>query len=115
MNQNIFQKTKEEKQKLKEFKKSQKERKTYLKKEMSYDIVLLDKGPNIYKGENELDDNFPVYGDYYYTANGHVIRSDVFGTVKDLKRDLYNYEKSPVKGIKKIIIRNCNIYKREKK
>jgi len=35
-----------------------------------------------------LDDDYPVYGDYLYIADGKVIRSDVFGTVRDLKRDL---------------------------
>jgi hypothetical protein len=33
-----------------------------------------------------LDDSYRVYGDYTYVADGKVIRSDVFGTVRDLKR-----------------------------
>lgn len=33
-----------------------------------------------------LDDGYKVYGDYLYVADGKVIRSDVFGTVRDLKR-----------------------------
>lgn len=34
-----------------------------------------------------LPDDYPVYGDYLYVADGRVVRSDVFGTVRDLKRD----------------------------
>jgi hypothetical protein len=36
--------------------------------------------------EPVLDDGYKVYGDYLYVADGKVIRSDVFGTVRDLKR-----------------------------
>ena len=49
-------------------------------------------------GENVLDDSYPVYGDYLYVADGKVIRSDIFGTVRDLKRDT---------GAKEI--RRCNM------
>ena len=35
-----------------------------------------------------LSDDYRVYGDYLYVADGKVVRSDVFGTVRDLKRDL---------------------------
>lgn len=38
--------------------------------------------------EPVLPDDYPVYGDYLYVADGRVIRSDVFGTVRDLKRDV---------------------------
>jgi hypothetical protein len=34
-----------------------------------------------------LEDDYKVYGDYFYVADGKVIRSDVFGTVRDLKRN----------------------------
>lgn len=36
--------------------------------------------------EPVLSDDYKVYGDYLYVADGKVIRSDVFGTVRDLKR-----------------------------
>ena len=35
-----------------------------------------------------LDDDYPVFGDYLYFADDRLIRSDIFGTVRDLKRDL---------------------------
>jgi hypothetical protein len=42
--------------------------------------------------ERILDDDYPVYGDYLYVITrgdvSKVIRSDVHGTVKDLKRDM---------------------------
>lgn len=38
--------------------------------------------------EPELDDNYPVYGDYLYMVDGRRERSDVFGSVRDLKRDI---------------------------
>lgn len=49
-------------------------------------------------GETVLDDAYPVYGDYLYVADGKVIRSDVFGTVRHLKADT---------GAKEI--RRCNM------
>ena len=49
-------------------------------------------------GETVLNDNYPVYGDYLYVADEKVVRSDVFGTVRDLKRDT---------GAKEI--RRCNL------
>ncbi|NTS31308.1 hypothetical protein HQ945_08570 [Phyllobacterium sp. BT25] len=52
--------------------------------------------------ERELPDDYPVYGDYLYVADGKVIRSDVFGTVRDLRRDT---------GAK--VITSCDIYGRE--
>lgn len=48
--------------------------------------------------EPVLADNFPVYGDYLYVADGRVVRSDVFGTVRDLKRN-----------VKATEIRRCNM------
>jgi len=38
--------------------------------------------------EPVLDDDYPVHADYWYVADGKPVRSDVFGTVRDLKRDL---------------------------
>jgi hypothetical protein len=38
--------------------------------------------------EPVLADDYKVYGDYLYVADGKVIRSDIFGTVRDLKRDI---------------------------
>lgn len=35
-----------------------------------------------------LSDDYPVYGDYLYFADDKLIRSDIFGDVSDLKRDL---------------------------
>ncbi len=37
-----------------------------------------------------LDNDYPVFGDYLYFADNRLIRSDVFGNVSDLKRDLKN-------------------------
>ena len=34
------------------------------------------------------EDDYPVFGDYLYFAEDKLIVSDIFGTVKDLKRDL---------------------------
>lgn len=60
--------------------------------------------------EEPLDDNHPVYGDYLYVADGKVIRSNVlYGTVRDLKRDLFKYYKMEVK-----VITNCDIFGRRK-
>lgn len=38
--------------------------------------------------EDILDDDFKVHWDYLYVADGKVIRSDIRGTVADLRRDL---------------------------
>lgn len=38
--------------------------------------------------EKELSNDYPVYWDYLYKADGKLIRSDIQGTVLDLKRDL---------------------------
>lgn len=58
--------------------------------------------------ERELPDNHPVYWDYFYVCDGKVIRSDIKGTIIDLKRDLrsmgYDAEK----------ITNCDIRGRSK-
>jgi hypothetical protein len=38
--------------------------------------------------EEVLPDNCPVYVDFLYVCDGKVIKSEVTGTVSDLKRDL---------------------------
>jgi len=46
---------------------------------------------SILPSEQLLNDSYPVYGDYLYVIDdngGKVIRSDVFGTVGSLKKDL---------------------------
>lgn len=35
-----------------------------------------------------LEDNYPVFYGYWYVADDKPVRSDVQGTVRDLKRDL---------------------------
>ena len=53
--------------------------------------------------EEILPDDYPIYGDYLYVADGKVIRSDWHGvTVAKLKREL---------GAKEI--RRCDIYGRK--
>jgi hypothetical protein len=36
--------------------------------------------------ERELPNDYPVYWDYLYVADGKVVRSDIRGTVAQLKR-----------------------------
>jgi hypothetical protein len=38
--------------------------------------------------ERVLPDDYPVYYDYLYVADGKVVRSDIQGTIRHLKRDL---------------------------
>jgi hypothetical protein len=38
--------------------------------------------------ERVLPDDYPVYGDYFYVADGEPIRSDIFGDVRRLKHML---------------------------
>lgn len=53
--------------------------------------------------EGILPDDYPIYGDYLYVADGKVYRSDWHGiTVRDLKRH---------EGFKEV--RRCNIYARK--
>lgn len=59
--------------------------------------------------ENLLPDDYPVYGDYLYVCDGKVVRSDVFGTVITLKRDLRDFFKLEAKEIT-----NCDIEGRQK-
>lgn len=53
--------------------------------------------------ETVLPDDYPVYGDYLYVCDGRVVRSDVFGTVRDLRRDTGATE-----------VRRCDIVGRSK-
>ena len=49
--------------------------------------------------ERVLEDDYPVYWDYLYVCDGKVIKSDIQGTVKDLKKDLRSYYKLEAKEI----------------
>lgn len=40
------------------------------------------------ESETVLEDEYPVFADYVYIADMTFVRSDVTGTVRDLKRDL---------------------------
>jgi hypothetical protein len=57
--------------------------------------------PEVKLNENILEDGYPVYYDYAYVADDKVIRSDIQGTVADLKR-IYKYKE----------IKNCDIINR---
>lgn len=57
--------------------------------------------PTIYPDETILDDNYPVYGGYFYVCDGKPITSDIFGTVRELKRDTGASE-----------VRRCSLLKR---
>lgn len=39
------------------------------------------------ESETVLDNDYPVHWDYVYIVDGVLVRSDVQGTVRDLKRD----------------------------
>jgi hypothetical protein len=54
--------------------------------------------------EKVLPDNYPVYGTYFYVCDGEVIRSDVFGDVARLKKDLREHYKLEANEI-----RRCDI------
>ena len=56
---------------------------------------------DFFEDEVILADDFPVYYDYVYIADGKVIVSDIEGTVRDLRRDVNVKE-----------IRSCSIFKR---
>lgn len=59
--------------------------------------------------EKILEDNYPVFWDYLYVVNDKVIKSDIQGTIKDLKMDLRDFYNMEVTEIK-----NCDIYNRRK-
>ncbi len=54
--------------------------------------------------EPVLPDDYPVYWDYWYVADGKPIRSNVQGTVRELKADVKVSE-----------IRRCDIAGRRRK
>jgi len=54
------------------------------------------------ESETILEDSYPVFWDYVYIADMKFVRSDIQGTVIDLKRDL---------GAKEI--RRCEIFDHE--
>lgn len=59
--------------------------------------------------ERVLDDDYPVHYDYFYVSDGEVVRSDVKGTVRDLRHDLQKF-----RGMSAQIIMNCDIEGRRK-
>lgn len=59
--------------------------------------------------ETELENYYPVYWDYLYVCDGKVVKSDIQGTVADLKRDLRSHYKLEAK-----VITNCDIEGRRK-
>jgi len=64
---------------------------------------------NVKLNERELPNDDPVYIDYLYVCDGRVVRSDIQGTVDDLKRDLRDYY-----NFNAIVITNCDIIGRQK-
>jgi hypothetical protein len=59
--------------------------------------------------ETELENDYPVYWDYLYVCDGKVVKSDVQGTIADLKRDLRSHYKLEAK-----VITTCDIEGRRK-
>lgn len=59
--------------------------------------------------ERDLDSDYPVYWDYLYVVDGKVIKSDIQGTVADLKRDLRKH-----RGMKCESFTTCDIEGRRK-
>lgn len=56
---------------------------------------------NELKDEPVLEDDYPVYPTYWYVADGNPVRSQIQGTVRDLKRSVSAGE-----------IRRCSAVKR---
>lgn len=52
--------------------------------------------------EPVLDNEYPVYFDYIYVVDGELYRSDIQGTVSDMKRSLKAKE-----------VRRCDIFGRQ--
>ena len=63
-------------------------------------------GP-ILEGETILSDDYPVYWNYLYVVDGRVRRSDIQGTVADLRRDLTKLDGKPA-----VEIRRCDLVAR---
>lgn len=59
--------------------------------------------------ETELENDYPIYWDYLYVCDGKVVKSDVQGTVADLKRYLCSHYKLEAK-----VITTCDIEGRRK-
>jgi hypothetical protein len=59
--------------------------------------------------ETELENDYPVNLDYLYVCDGKVVKSDIQGTVADLKRDLRSHRKLEAK-----VITTCDIEGRRK-
>jgi hypothetical protein len=59
--------------------------------------------------ETELENDYPVYWDYLYVCDGKVVKSDIQGTVADLKRDFRSHYKLEAK-----VITTCDIEGRRK-
>ena len=59
--------------------------------------------------ETELENDYPVNWDYLYVCDGKVVKSDIQGTVADLKRDLRSHYKLDAK-----VITTCDIEGRRK-
>lgn len=49
--------------------------------------------------EFPLPDNYIVYPDYFYVCDGEIVKSDIRGSVADLKRDLREHFKLEAKEI----------------
>jgi len=64
---------------------------------------------NVVLNETELQNDYPVYWDYLYVCDGKVVRSDIQGTIADLKRDLRLHFKLEAK-----VITTCDIEGRRK-
>jgi hypothetical protein len=59
--------------------------------------------------ETELENDYPVNLDYLYVCDGKVVKSDIQGTVANLKRDLRSHYKLEAK-----VITTCDIEGRRK-
>ena len=59
--------------------------------------------------EQELPNDYPVNWDYLYVCDGKLIKSDIQGTVAELKRDLRLHHR-----LEAHIITNCDIEGRRK-
>ncbi len=50
--------------------------------------------PAVLESEHVLKDDYPVNYDYWYLVDGRCERSDVRGTVRDLRRSLIRQDRS---------------------
>ena len=63
---------------------------------------------NTYPNEDVLPDDYPVFCMYCYVADGHVVRSMIQGTVRQLRADIADTWGEPVKEI-----RRCDLAARD--